>query len=261
MGRSRSNLLPQIVAHRGGNPQDVENSRAAFRHGVQVGADLLECDLQLARDGRIVVYHNERIFGAPVSSFDTDELRALIPTLLTFQEMLDFLDEFAPDARLVLDLKDRRVDRSIVPVIVERNLTSRVLVTSKLSPGLRRLNHQLPQLRLGLSRGAMLTWAPRGHPRLLLATLTRPLFTLTAAIQRRWSGISTVAYQHDLLDPATVRRLHNLGFRVNAWTVDDPRRARQLIDAGVDYLTTNLPAEMVDALLSGCSGHRRDRDS
>ncbi len=68
-----------IVAHRGGSPDDTENSAAAFSHGIKVGADLLECDLQLSSSGDIVLYHDTEIFGASVSGFTTDELRVLVP--------------------------------------------------------------------------------------------------------------------------------------------------------------------------------------
>ena len=52
---------PLIVAHRGGSLEAPENTVASIRHGVAVGSDWQELDVQLTRDGRVVVLHDERL--------------------------------------------------------------------------------------------------------------------------------------------------------------------------------------------------------
>jgi glycerophosphoryl diester phosphodiesterase len=242
-----------IVAHRGGNPDDVENSAEAFRHGLQVGADLLECDLQLAADGRVVVFHNTRYFGAPVSAFTTDELRGLIPTLLTMDELVTFINGLDPDARLVLDLKDRRVDRALVPYLLDGRFAARVLVTSTFSCGLWRLRRRLPGLRTGLSRGATLTRVSRPW-RPLAALVLTPVMILLALLQMRLAGIRTAVLHHELARPGVIRFFKRRGVRVYVWTIDSIPRARALESSGVDYLTTNVPATMVPYF-----GHKSSR--
>lgn len=233
-----------IVAHRGGNPDDVENSAKAFRHGIQIGSDLLECDLQLAADGRIVIYHNTKYFGVPVSSFTTDELRGLIPTLLTMDELVAYIDDLDPQARLVLDLKDRKVDRALVPYLEDGDFVSRILVTSAFSMGLWRLRRQFPGLRTGLSRGAMLT-KPPGWLRPLAALAVTPAVIPLALFQMRLAGIEMAVLHHELARPGVVRFFHRRGIRLYVWTVDSVARARALQSCGVDFLTTNVPATMV----------------
>jgi len=232
-----------VVAHRGGNPEDIENSAAAFIHGINVGADLLECDLQLSADGQIVIYHNVKYYGTPVSSFTTDELRGLIPTLLTMDELLEVVHGVDPRVRLVLDLKTRDVDRALVPYLENADLRSRVLVTSTFSFALWRLKRRFPDLRTGLSRGAMMTRVP---PRLrpLVGALLGPPIQLFTLFQMRLLGIGTIAMQHHLLNDSALRYFQSRGIRVYTWTVDDPERAYELRALGVDYLTTNVPALM-----------------
>ncbi|HLT19242.1 MAG TPA: glycerophosphodiester phosphodiesterase [Thermomicrobiales bacterium] len=234
-----------VVAHRGGNPEDVENSASAFLHGISVGADLLECDLQLAADGQIVVYHDVKFYGAPLSSFTTDELRGLIPTLLTMDEMLEVVHGADPRVRLVLDLKTRDVDRAVVPYLEDPDLRSRVLVTSTFSFALWRLKRRFPDLRTGLSRGSMMSRVPE-RLRPAVGALLGPPMLLMALIVMRLMGIGTMVIQHHLLDDASLRYFQRRGIRVYAWTVDDPERAAELRDLGVDYLTTNLPAMMAE---------------
>lgn len=236
-----------VVAHRGGSPGDVDNSAAAFIHAIQTGADLLECDLQLAADGDIVVYHDSEYFGAPISSFSTDELRALVPTLLTFDEFLDLLHEQAADMRLVLDLKTRDVDRSLVSYLEDAQLRRRVLVTSTFSFGLLRLKRRYPDLRTGLSRGATFTRIPARLRPLVARTAGRIMLWIAIVLMAALK-IDTAAFKHELLDRRSIETLHRHGIRVDAWTVDSVTQAQDLQRLGVDYLTTNRPAEMISSL-------------
>jgi glycerophosphoryl diester phosphodiesterase len=236
-----------IVAHRGGNPDDIENSATAFIHGINVGSDVIECDLQLSADGDIVIYHNTRYFRAPISSFTTDELRGLIPTLLNIDELLELIDAFDAPARLVLDLKDRNVDRALMPYLRDGALRGRVLITSTYSFGLWRLKRRFPGLRTGLSRGATLTRVrPRLRPR--FAAIVGPLLLTVMLAQMKMMGIQTAVLQHDLLTARSVGAIRRRGYRLYAWTIDDPERALELRSYGIDYLTTNVPASMVAVL-------------
>lgn len=233
-----------IVAHRGGSPDDVENSIAAFDHGIALGVDLLECDLQLSGSGDIVVYHDIEFFGAPVAGFSTDELRSLIPTLLTFDELLEHLSIANSHVRLVLDLKSRDVDRTLVPYLEDAGLRSRVLITSAFSFGLWRLKRQFPDLRTGLSRGATFTRIPDAARPMAARSIGR-IMVILAIVQMVAMNIETAVLQHYLIDERAVRMLRGRGRRVYAWTVDSPSIVRRLQNMGIDYLTTNVPALMV----------------
>ena len=74
--------LPHIIAHRGASHVAPENSMAAFRKAMELGADWLELDCRLTRDGKLVVLHDPdiiRIAGRNVEVIDMDmsEARAL----------------------------------------------------------------------------------------------------------------------------------------------------------------------------------------
>lgn len=232
-----------IVAHRGGNPGDVENSAPAFAHGISAGADLLECDLQLSASGDIVIHHDTNHFGAPINGFTTDELRGLIPTLMTLDEFLAFVEGIRPDIRLVLDLKSRQVDRALVPFLERETFRHTVLVTSTFSFGLRRLHRRFPALRTGLSRGALFTRIPARLRPLGAATIGR-LTILLALVQMSVMGIETAALQHRLVGRKTIETFHGRGMRLYVWTVDSNSEAKRLQELGADYLATNDPARI-----------------
>lgn len=233
-----------IVAHRGGNPEDIENSARAFAHGIESGSDLLECDLQLSASGEIVVYHNTRYFGTPVRAFSTDELRGLFPTLLTLDELQGFLNGIDPEIRLALDLKTRGVDRTLARYLERGTLRRRVLVTSTYAFGLWRLGRRFPALRTGLSRGAFVSHFPARFRPLAARTVGR-LTALVAIVEMTVLGIGTAVLNHHIVDEWTVELFHARGLRIYAWTVDSRSRAGRLHALGVDYLTTNVPADIV----------------
>lgn len=52
---------PQLIAHRGGPAYNPENTMAAFRHAVEIGADWLEMDVQRTQDGVLIVIHDETV--------------------------------------------------------------------------------------------------------------------------------------------------------------------------------------------------------
>ena len=54
-------LDPQLIAHRGGAAYAPENTLAAFRRGIVDGADWLEMDVQMTKDGALVVIHDETV--------------------------------------------------------------------------------------------------------------------------------------------------------------------------------------------------------
>src|SRR5437763_3780058 len=52
---------PQVVAHRGASEDEAEHTLAAYRRAIDVGADALECDVRLTRDGVLVCVHDRRV--------------------------------------------------------------------------------------------------------------------------------------------------------------------------------------------------------
>src|SRR5829696_4681674 len=103
-------LRADVVAHRGASAYAPENTFAAFDLALAQGADVLELDVRPAANGHLVLVHDptlERIAGDPraVASLS----RAALATLdrLVRPEAFDaFLDRYAREARLMIDLKE-----------------------------------------------------------------------------------------------------------------------------------------------------------
>lgn len=110
----------QLMAHRGGSMEHIENSLTAFRHSAKLGADILELDVQLTRDDQVVICHDDslrRVCGVDVRIQDLayDELPPLVipdamisdgvsPDSTRIPLLLELLDEF-PQYPMQIDVK------------------------------------------------------------------------------------------------------------------------------------------------------------
>src|SRR5947209_88539 len=91
LGRVRHRFFestrPLVFAHRGGAALAPENTMAAFDNGLALGADGLELDVRLSRDGRVVVHHDRTLdrttaLTGPIGRRSADELNeAAVPLL------------------------------------------------------------------------------------------------------------------------------------------------------------------------------------
>lgn len=118
------NLIP-VAAHRGNSKYFPENTMAAYRSGVELGADMLEIDLHMTADGHLVMMHDHRVDRTTngkglIREKTLEEIRELdagswkgeqfkgekVPT---FEEFLAFVREY-PDLLLNVELKDYPAD-------------------------------------------------------------------------------------------------------------------------------------------------------
>lgn len=217
------------VAHRGDPYRVRENTLDSLRSALRLGADAVEVDVRLTRDGVPVLLHDgtlKRLWeqDRPVRSLSSDEVRGLtaggVPTLV------DALAA-AGDARLMLDLPgapDRRAVRRIVDVVRECGAEERVYYCAGAETML-----------------AVRAADPAAEIALTWTTLAPPRPALLAAVRPRW-----INYRFALVDRDLTARVHRDGYLLSAWTPDTRRSMRRLLDMGVDSITTNR----IDALCS-----------
>lgn len=239
----------RIYAHRGASAERPENTLPAFRRALDVGADALELDLQVTRDGVLVVSHDadgRRMCGVPRRLADVtwDEARHWDAgagfrgpdggapfaggevRLPTFEEVVV---EFA-GVPLNVDLKRDLADTTVA-----------LLRRLKAETRVRLASFQLRTLRRVRALGYAGPTALSRTEVLASLALPGPLFGPAR-------GSDAAQLPLSLARPWIVHRMKSLGLRVDFWTVDDPERARQLIALGADGLMTNDPARLVAAL-------------
>lgn len=239
---------PEIIAHRGASYDAPENSLSSVKLAWARNADAVEIDIYLTRDEQIVAYHDkttERIGGRnkAVWAQTLAELRQLdigawkgaqfaserIPTL---QQVLHTVPR---GKRLFIEVK---AGVEIVPHLIQairdwkQAETSAVVIAFSIDV-CKAVKKELPQVPVYWLIGFKQDknngqWSP------LLADVLR---------QAKACGFEGIDVNDTrLLDRDFVDSVHGAGLELYVWTVNDPRRARQLAAFGVDGITTDRPA-------------------
>ncbi|WP_432070417.1 glycerophosphodiester phosphodiesterase [Streptomyces sp. AA1529] len=218
---------PAAVAHRGAPWAARENTLPSFRAAVAAGADAVELDVRLTRDGVPVVLHDrtlERLWGhdAAVGTVSRERLTELAPGVPALTDAL----AATRGVRTLVDLPDPGAVAAAVAAVRAADAADRVYYCGG-PEAMRRVRAVLPGAELAL------TWE-RAAP-------VRP--TLLAELRPRWLN-----YRFGLLTPELVARAHADGRLVSAWTADRVRTMRRLAALGVDGITSNHVARLVRAL-------------
>ncbi|MGW1409160.1 glycerophosphodiester phosphodiesterase [Streptomyces sp. NPDC002403] len=218
------------VAHRGDPYRVRENTLPSIRSALGRGADAVEIDVRVTRDGVPVLLHDatlKRLWGHDVrlDRLTRQELTELtrggVPTL---REAL-----LAAGAhRFMIDLPgstDDSVPR-IVAVVRECGAGERVYYCAG-PDAMLRVRAADPDAEIAM------TWT----------TLAPPRATLLDAVRPRWLN-----YRFGLVDRDLTDRLHRDGLLVSVWTADTRRTMRRLVRRGVDSITTNRVDVLRDVL-------------
>ncbi|MFJ4619302.1 glycerophosphodiester phosphodiesterase [Streptomyces sp. NPDC088812] len=210
------------VAHRGAPYRFRENTLDSLRSALSLGADAVEIDVRLTRDGVPVLLHDETLKRLwererPLLSLTAAEVRELtgggVPTLV---EAL----AATGDRRVMLDLpgtRDVRTARRVVDVVREAGAADRVYYCADAAAML-----------------AVRAADPAAEIALTRATLAPARPALLEAVRPRWLN-----YRFSLVGRDLVARVHDDGYLLSVWTPDTRRSLRRLLDLGVDSITTN----------------------
>ncbi len=250
---------PLVVAHRGSSHALAEHTLGAYLRAIDEGADALECDVRLTRDGHLVCVHDRTVDRTSsghgvVSDFDLEDLRGFDfgswhprpdryveerdsteAPVLTLDRLLGVVAEAG--IRLLIETKHPTryaglVEQKLVGLLAEHGMLaagSPVSVMSFAMVALRRVRLLAPELRtVQLYRR--------------VPTLRRD-GSLPAVADVSGPGIAVVR-----ADPQYVRRVHARGRQVYVWTVDEPADIDLVLSLGVDAVITNRPTDVLARL-------------
>jgi glycerophosphoryl diester phosphodiesterase len=244
-------MPPLIIAHRGDSAHVPENTLAALAAALEVGADLVEFDVQLTKDGQVVVIHDAtvdrtttgrgrvrnltlaeiRAFSAGYASRFGDAHRGeRVPTLA---EALALLKD---RARVLVEIKADSVTDDAEAGIEARTIAE-----------VRKAGVEKDVALLSFSRRALLRCrklAPeivRGH----LFQRAEPGEVLAGA---REVASELVMPEKRMLSDELRDRGREAGLKLATWVVDDPEELRRLARFDLYGVASNRPGPMLDAI-------------
>jgi glycerophosphoryl diester phosphodiesterase len=221
---------PSVIAHRGASGYEYENSRAAFRRAVMLDADGVELDVHATSDGAIVVHHDAEIPGfGPIAELTVANARQIRIRNGEPLPLLSEILELVGDREVWIEVKGlpEQHDERLLEVMDRGPAPHRYAVHSFDHRIVRRLGEVRPDL-------------PRGV--LLSAYLDDPVAAMRAV------GATTLWQEWIQVDQALVGRVHEAGFKLIAWTVNEIGDLERLARLGVDGLCGNYPDRIRVAL-------------
>ena len=235
---------PWIIAHRGASGHAPENTMAAFRKAVEMGATFIETDLRLSHDARLVAIHDATLDRTTsgrglVRDFTLEQLRELDAGSWYGPE---FAGEKIPTIEEILAFA-RVAD--IVFYLEIKHDASAWGMHHGLATALRAAGEA--------ARTVVISFDPRtlqNLRRLDATQLTGLLYELPLQNPVEMAlevGARQLAPRADLITPELMREAREAGVQVVTWTVNEPEQMRALAAAGVNGIITNYPDRMRDA--------------
>lgn len=246
------NHRPLLLGHRGVRGSQPDNSLAAFQEAFAAGLDGIECDVQLARDGALVLVHDTDIIDPhrsdtdgidtngqkiPVRNLTRHQLQQHDANVITLEVLFDLAKQY-PRTLLNVELKlpfevsswryqlwgSRHLERRVAACVKAYGVQDRVLISSFHPWTLVRMRLAAPSLRVALLCYQRLPW--------WLAGLLH---------------VDAIHPHYSLLDEALFRRAKRSNLMVNSWTVNDTNEVQRLTALPIDGIVADNPTALKQA--------------
>ncbi len=243
----------RLYAHRGAAAERPENTLPAFERAIEIGVDALELDVQVTRDGVLIVVHDDTAWRTAAAQLRWDALdlaeaqrldvgwgfvaadgtRPFAGQGVRVPRFDEILEAF-PGVQLNVDIKsDPRAVGLILDAVRARQAEHRVTIASF-------QRRQIAEVR---RRGY-------GGETALARTEVASLAALPSLLWRQLPRTGNAAQVPTHAGPLRfdrapfIAKCHSLGLRVDFWTVDDATEAARLLALGADGIMTNDPAKI-----------------
>ena len=246
-------VAPLYAAHRGGALLWPENSMLAFHNALAMGADFLELDVHLSRDGEVVVIHDPTLDRTttgtgPVRERTLAELRALQlkdRNGTAIPEPVPTLDEVvalvaASKRQMLLEIKvdeQRRrypgIEEKVFAVLDRHQFTPFAVVMAFEADTWRRIRQLRPDSRTGA------LYSPRMLP---AARVDSELQAL------RQAGVSFVGLHQAIVGPEVPKQARLAGLTLGVWTVNERDAIERFLMLGAGVVITDRPDLAKDLL-------------
>ena len=226
-------MMAKIMGHRGAPADEPENTLRSFSRALAVGVAAVELDVQLTKDGRLAVIHDETLDRTtngrgPVQDFTLAELKRLdagrgepVPSL---EEVFDLVQG---KAHLVVELKQPEAAGALLDFFQERRAFEFATVISFWHPAVKALKEAEPRLNTGV---------------LMVGCPADPVGLARAA------RADTLVLNYRYVNRELVDAAHQQDIKVIVWNIDDPEILKPYLAMNLDAICTNRPQEIINYL-------------
>ncbi len=227
-------------AHRGASEYAPENTFSSFYLGLLQGANGIETDVQMTKDGVLVLFHDDTLdrvtdHSGKISEYTWEELqkvkvfgnsyRGFYDRIPAFRTFLETFTQY--DITFAIELKETGFEADVVNLIYEFGIEKRTTVTSFLFECLRKTKEIAPSLRVGY---------------LVKDDGVEHIEELKAI------GGEEMAPKAPRMTEESVEKLRAAGLGVRAWGILNQDFMRKACELKVDGMTVNFPDKLYDYL-------------
>jgi len=225
--------MANIMGHRGAPAAEPENTLRSFRRALAMEVAAVELDVQLTKDGRLAVIHDETLDRTtngrgPVRDFTLTELRQLdagqgepIPSL---EEVFDLVKG---KAHLVVELKQPEAAGALRHFFQAHQAFEFATVISFWHPAVKALKEAEPRLNTGV---------------LMVGCPADPVGLARAA------NADALILQYAYVTPELVAAAHHHGLLVYVWNIDDTDTLKPYLTMNLDGIGSNRPDVLIEYL-------------
>ena len=220
-------------AHRGASEYAPENTFSAFHMGAMMGANGIETDVQMTKDGVLVLFHDdtiERLTGekGSVSDYTLEELKKFTFEKNGFTGKIAVFEEFLKQfgmrtIELAIEIKQAGIEKKVVDMICKYDCLKKVIVTSFMFDSIKKVKEYAPNIRVGC----------------LVKTVDDAILA-----QLRESKVDELCPLAEEVTDSNVHKWHRMGFNVRAWGVKNEELMRRVYDSMADGMTVNFPDKL-----------------
>ena len=211
----------------------------SFYTGVYMGANGIETDVQVTKDGVLVLFHDDtldRVTGesGAIKDYTYEELSkffvyngSLKDKIPTFEDFLVHFKHF--DLTFAIELKVGGIEKDVADMIVKHGVQDIVIVTSFNFDYIKKIKEYKPSFRVGY-----LTYGMDNSVNESLKNI----------------GGYEICPKASLISKKDVEKWHKLGFNVRVWGVSDEMVMKNAVSNNVDGMTVNFPDKLTEYLLN-----------
>lgn len=232
--------MTKIIAHRGAwkEFQLPQNSMASLKKAIEIGAHGSEFDVHRTADNQLIVFHDDELNGKKIEDYLWNELKQFplsngetIPLLTEFLALKDELN----NTKLILEIKSS-------PTQVNRTLQTVKLVADQIT------SQNIDKNKIEF---ILFSWEGCLQLKKLLHDYSISYLNGDRTVDELMkNSVDGFDYHYSLLikDFNIIRNAKDNNLQTNAWTVNSIQIAKQLINAKIDYLTTDYPHQFMNEL-------------
>lgn len=270
---------PDVIAHRGGDDERPGETMYAYKHAVEIGADVLEMDVYRTRDNHLVLMHNMTVNETTngtgfVNLMRLEKLKRLNAGFhwnkgddqkLFFNKPLDEVPEplrddlrvptleevfkAFPHMRMNIEMKPAALPpvKELCQMIQELHMEENVLVASFSHLYLMKFRRLCPDVPTSASVAELINYKLfNKRPKASVIQVTPDIeLEIKKRMLRREFRIRKLKIELPFLTPEFVKKAHSDGLKVHAWTINDKAEMKRIKELGVDGIITDKPTDLI----------------